>query len=36
MADPPMPITTLIRQGFAAVAAGLPVPTARTGRKNHD
>jgi AcrR family transcriptional regulator len=36
MADPPVPITTLIRQGFAAVAAGLPVPTTRTGRKNHD
>jgi AcrR family transcriptional regulator len=35
MADPPVPITTLIRQGFAAVAAGLPVPTTRTGRKNH-
>jgi len=33
MADPPVPITTLIRQGFAAVAAGLPVPTTRTGRK---
>jgi AcrR family transcriptional regulator len=36
MSDPPVPITTLIRQGFAAVAAGLPVPTTRTGRKNHD
>jgi AcrR family transcriptional regulator len=36
MADPPVPITTLIRKGFAAVAAGLPVPTTRTGRKNHD
>jgi AcrR family transcriptional regulator len=36
MADPPVPITTLIRQGFAAVAAGLPVPTTRTGGKNHD
>jgi AcrR family transcriptional regulator len=36
MADPPVPITTLIRQGFAAVAAGLPVPTTRPGRKNHD
>jgi AcrR family transcriptional regulator len=36
MADPPVPITTLIRQGFAAVAAGMPVPTTRTGRKNHD
>lgn len=36
MADPPVPITTLIRKGFAAVAAGLPVPTTRTGGKNHD
>jgi AcrR family transcriptional regulator len=36
MADPPVPITTLIRDGFAAVAAGLPVPTTRTVRKNHD
>jgi AcrR family transcriptional regulator len=36
MADPPVPITTLIRKGFAAVAAGLPMPTTRTGRKNHD
>lgn len=35
MADPPVPITTLIRQGFAAVAAGLPEPTTRTGGKNH-
>ena len=25
-ADPPVPITTLIRTGFAAVAAGLPEP----------
>jgi AcrR family transcriptional regulator len=36
MADPPVPVTALMRQGFAAVAAGLPVPTTRTGRKNHD
>jgi AcrR family transcriptional regulator len=36
VADPPVAITTLIRQGFAAVAAGLPVPTTRTGGKNHD
>ena len=36
VADPPVAITTLIRQGFAAVAAGLPVPTSRTGGKNHD
>ena len=35
VADPPVAITTLIRQGFAAVAAGLPVPTSRTGGKNH-
>lgn len=26
-ADPPVPITTLIRSGFAAVEAGLPEPT---------
>ncbi|MCW2559594.1 MAG: TetR family transcriptional regulator [Mycobacterium sp.] len=36
VADPPVAITTLIRQGFAAVAAGLPVPTSRTGGKHHD
>jgi AcrR family transcriptional regulator len=36
VADPPVAITALIREGFAAVAAGLPVPTTRTGRKNHD
>jgi len=36
MADPPVPITTLMRQGFADVAEGLPEPTTRTGRKNHD
>jgi AcrR family transcriptional regulator len=36
VADPPVAITTLIRQGFVAVAAGLPVPTTRTGGKNHD
>jgi AcrR family transcriptional regulator len=36
MADPPVSITTLFRQGFAAVAAGLPEPTTRTGGKNHD
>jgi len=36
MADPPVAITTLFRQGFAAVAAGLPEPTTRTGGKNHD
>ncbi len=29
-ADPPVPITTLIRAGFAEVAAGLPEPTRRT------
>jgi AcrR family transcriptional regulator len=36
VADPPVAITTLIRQGFDAVASGLPVPTTRTGGKNHD
>jgi AcrR family transcriptional regulator len=36
VADPPVAITTLIRQGFDAVAAGLPVPTSPTGGKNHD
>ncbi|KAA0077377.1 TetR family transcriptional regulator [Mycolicibacterium sp. P9-64] len=36
VADPPVAITTLIREGFAAVAAGLPEPTARTGGKDHD
>jgi hypothetical protein len=25
-ADPPVPITALIREGFAAVSEGLPVP----------
>jgi AcrR family transcriptional regulator len=35
MADPPVAITTLFRQGFAAVAAGLPAPTTHTGGKNH-
>jgi AcrR family transcriptional regulator len=32
-ADPPVRITTVFRQGFAAVAAGLPVPT---DRSDHD
>lgn len=31
-ADPPVVITTLIRNGFAEVAAGLPVPAKPTGR----
>jgi AcrR family transcriptional regulator len=29
-ADPPVPITALIREGFAAVSAGLPEPTRRS------
>ncbi len=29
-ADPPVAITTLLRSGFAEVAAGLPEPTRRT------
>lgn len=36
VAEPPVSITSLIREGFAAVAAGLPEPTARSGGKNHD
>jgi AcrR family transcriptional regulator len=35
LADPPMAITVLMRQGFATVAAGLPEPTTRSGRNNH-
>ena len=31
--DPPVPITTLIRTGFAEVAAGLPEPVTNTRRK---
>ena len=31
-ADPPVPITTLLRSAFAAVAAGLPAPTPRRSR----
>ena len=34
LADPPVTITALMRQGFAAVAAGLPEPTNPTRRKN--
>ncbi|OBF50857.1 TetR family transcriptional regulator [Mycobacterium sp. 852002-53434_SCH5985345] len=34
-ADPPVPITDLIRSGFAAVSAGLPQPTKRT-KETHD
>ncbi|QNI07609.1 TetR family transcriptional regulator [Mycobacterium kubicae] len=34
-ADPPVAITTLIHQGFAAVAAGLPVP-ANVQETQHD
>ncbi len=32
--DPPVAVTTLLRQGMAAVAAGLPEPTPAT-RRNH-
>jgi AcrR family transcriptional regulator len=32
LADPPVAITVLMRQGFAAVAAGLPEPTNRARR----
>ena len=35
LADPPMAITVLMRQGFATVAAGLPEPTTRNGGNNH-
>jgi AcrR family transcriptional regulator len=34
-ADPPVAATTLLREGLAAVAAGLPEPTKRTDEKNH-
>ncbi|OBG98470.1 TetR family transcriptional regulator [Mycobacterium sp. E3251] len=34
-ADPPVPITDLIRSGFAAVSAGLPQPAKRR-EKTHD
>jgi AcrR family transcriptional regulator len=34
LADPPVTITALMRQGFAAVTAGLPEPTNPTRRKN--
>ena len=34
-ADPPRPVTTLLKEGFAAVVVGLPEPTARAVRKNH-
>ena len=33
-ADPPVPITALMRQGFAAVAAGLPEPPTEQRRNN--
>jgi AcrR family transcriptional regulator len=33
-ADPPVAVTTLLRRGMAAVAAGLPEPTPAT-RRNH-
>jgi AcrR family transcriptional regulator len=35
-ADPPVPFTALVRQGFADVAAGLPVPANRSGRNDRD
>jgi AcrR family transcriptional regulator len=35
MADPPRPVTTFLKEGFAAVVVGLPEPTARAVRKNH-
>jgi hypothetical protein len=34
-ADPPRPITTLLRQGLAAVAAGLPEPSKPSKRSSH-
>jgi AcrR family transcriptional regulator len=34
LADPPVAITVLMRQGFAAIAAGLPEPTNRTRRNS--
>ncbi|OBH31219.1 TetR family transcriptional regulator [Mycobacterium sp. E342] len=34
-ADPPVPITDLIRSGFAAVSAGLPEPAKRK-KRSHD
>jgi AcrR family transcriptional regulator len=34
-ADPPVAVTTLLREGLAAVAAGLPEPTRRTDEKNN-
>jgi AcrR family transcriptional regulator len=34
-ADPPVAVTTLLRQGMAAVAAGLPEPTKRIKRRSH-
>lgn len=33
-ADPPVAITDLIRDGFAAVTAGLPQPTTRKGKRH--
>ena len=33
-ADPPMALTTLLREGMAAVAAGLPEPSSRTKRSS--
>ena len=34
VADPPVAITVLVRQGFAAIAAGLPEPTNRARRNS--
>jgi AcrR family transcriptional regulator len=35
VADPPRPVTTFLKDGFAAVVVGLPEPTARAARKIH-
>jgi hypothetical protein len=32
VADPPVALTTLLREAFADVAAGLPAPTPRRSR----
>jgi AcrR family transcriptional regulator len=35
VADPPRPVTTFLRKGFAAVVVGLPEPSPRAVRKHH-
>lgn len=35
VADPPRPVTTFLKDGFAAVVVGLPEPTARAAREIH-